>query len=177
VILLTAKNDLNSKIKGLETGADAYVEKPFSFQYLQTLLTSLINNRRREMELFLRKPFLPVQQMGMNKADEKFLNTIVEIIHKNIPDSDFNVEGLADAVHMSRSSLHRKLKAITGTTPTDFIRLVRLQEAVRLIQEGKHRISEICYLIGINSPSYFIKLFQGQYGMTPKEFEKQNNRK
>jgi len=176
VILLTAKNDLNSKIKGLEIGADAYVEKPFSFQYLQTLLTSLMNNRRREMELFLKKPFLPVQQSGMNKADEQFLNKMIEIINQNISDSNFNVESLADLVNMSRSSLHRKLKAITDTTPTDFIRLVRLQEAARLIQEGKYRISEICYLVGINSPSYFIKLFQSQYGMTPKEFEKQNRK-
>lgn len=177
VILLTAKNDLSSKIKGLEIGADAYVEKPFSFQYLQTLLISLMNNRRREKELFLRKPFLPVLQSGINRADEQFLNNMIEIINKNISDSDFNVEGLADAIHMSRSSLHRKLKTITDTTPTDFIRLVRLQESVRLIQEGKYRVSEICYLIGINSPSYFIKLFQSQYGMTPKEFEKQNNGK
>lgn len=177
VILLTAKNDLNSKIKGLEVGADAYVEKPFSFQYLQTLLTSLMNNRRREMELFLKKPFLSVQQSGMNKADEQLLNKMIEIINQNISDSNFNVESMADLVNMSRSSLHRKLKAIIDTTPTDFIRLVRLQEAARLIQEGRYRISEICYLVGINSPSYFIKLFQSQYGMTPKEFEKQQKGK
>jgi signal transduction histidine kinase/DNA-binding response OmpR family regulator/streptogramin lyase len=174
VVLLTARNDLNSKIKGLETGADAYVEKPFSFQYLQTLLTSLMNNRRREIELFLKKPFLSVQQSGMNKVDEQFLNRIIEIVNQNISDSNFNVESLADLTHMSRSSLHRKLKAIIDTTPTDFIRLVRLQEAARLIQEGKYRIGEICYLVGINSSSYFIKLFQSQYGMTPKEFEKQS---
>ncbi|GAB6121688.1 hybrid sensor histidine kinase/response regulator transcription factor [Dysgonomonas termitidis] len=174
VILLTAKNDLQSKIKGLETGADAYVEKPFSFQYLQTLLTSLMNNRKREIELFLKKPFLPIQQSSMNKADEEFLNKIIEIIHDNITDADFNVEGLADRIHMSRSSLHRKIKATIDTTPTDFIRLVRLQKGAQLIQEGKYRINEICYLVGINTPSYFIKLFQNQYGITPKEFEKQS---
>lgn len=177
VILLTAKNDLNSKIKGLEIGADAYVEKPFSFQYLQTLLTSLMSNRRRDIELFLKKPFLPIQQSNMNKADEQFLNKIIEIINENITDSNFNVESLADLIYMSRSSLHRKLKSTIDTTPTDFIRLVRLQEAAKLIQEGKYRINEICYLVGINSPSYFIKLFQSQYGMTPKEFEKRQKGK
>ena len=176
VILLTAKNDLNSKIKGLEIGADAYIEKPFSFQYLQTLLNSLINNKKRDIELFLKKPFLPIQQGGMNKADENFLNKIIEIINENIADSNFNVESLADRVHMSRSNLHRRLKMLINTTPTDFIRLVRLQEAARLIQEGKYRINEICFLIGINSPSYFIKLFQNQYGMTPKDFEKQSKK-
>ncbi|MBF0575472.1 hybrid sensor histidine kinase/response regulator transcription factor [Dysgonomonas sp. GY617] len=174
VVLLTARNDLPSKIQGLELGADAYVEKPFSFHYLQTLLTSLLNNRKREIELFLRKPFLPIQQTGMSKADEHFLNKIIDIINENITDPNFNVERLADLIYMSRSSLHRKIKGTMDSTPTDFIRFVRLQKAAELIQEGKYRINEICYLVGINSPSYFIKLFQTQYGMTPKEFEKQN---
>lgn len=174
VVLLTARNDLPSKIQGLELGADAYVEKPFSFHYLQTLLTSLLNNRKREIELFLRKPFLPIQQTGMSKADEHFLNKIIDIINENITDPNFNVERLADLIYMSRSSLHRKIKSTMDSTPTDFIRFVRLQKAAELIQEGKYRINEICYLVGINSPSYFIKLFQTQYSMTPKEFEKQN---
>lgn len=173
VVLLTAKNDLNTKIKGLEIGADAYVEKPFSLQYLQTLLSSLINNRMREIELFKKKPFISTHQSGMNKADEQFLNKLIGIINANIEDSNFNVEILAESVYLSRSSLHRKLKAIVNTTPTDFIRLIRLQKAADLIQEGKYRINEICYLVGINSPSYFIKIFQNHYGMTPKDFEKQ----
>lgn len=174
VVLLTAKNDLQSKIKGLEIGADAYVEKPFSFQYLQTLLTSLINNRKREVELFLRKPFLPIHQSNMNKADELFMNKIIDIITENIEDANFNVEGLANLIHMSRSNLHRKLKTTIDSTPTDLIRLIRLQKATQLIIEGKYRINEICYLVGFNSPSNFIKMFQNQYGMTPKEFAKQN---
>ena len=74
---------------------------------------------------------------------------------------------------MSRSSLHRKIKAISDTSPTDFIRMVRLKKASELISEGSYRVGEVCYLVGINSPSYFIKLFQKQFGMTPKEFEKQ----
>ena len=74
---------------------------------------------------------------------------------------------------MSRSSLHRKITVIAGTSPADFIRLIRLKKATELIIDGRHRIGEICFLVGINSPSYFIKLFQKQFGMTPKEFEKQ----
>lgn len=174
VVLLTAKNDLSSKIQGLEMGADAYIEKPFSFNYLITQLTTLLNNRKREKEAFIRKPFLPVQQMGMNKADEQFMNKIIKIIQENITDNNFNVEKLSELVYMSRSSLHRKIKALSNLTPTDFIRLIRLRRAAEIILEGEYRVGEVCFLVGINSPSYFIKLFQKQFGMTPKEFEKQN---
>lgn len=173
VILLTARNDLPSKIQGLELGADAYVEKPFSFQYLQTLLTSLINNRKREKELFLKKPFMSIQQVGLSKADEQFMNKIIDVINENITEPSFGVEALSEAVFMSRSSLHRKLKSTINIPPTEFIRFVRLQKAAQLIKDGEFRINEICYLVGINSPSYFIKIFQKQFGMTPKEFAKQ----
>jgi signal transduction histidine kinase/DNA-binding response OmpR family regulator len=173
VVLLTAKNDLKSKIQGLEAGADAYVEKPFSISHLITQLTTLLNNRRREKEAFMRKPFLPIQHIGMNKADEQFIRNVIDIIQENITDSDFNVERLSESVFMSRSNLHRKIKALTELSPTDFIRLIRLRKAAELIQSGEYRIGEVCYLVGINSSSYFIKLFQKQFGVTPKEFAKQ----
>lgn len=173
VILLTAKNDLNSKIKGLETGADVYVEKPFSFKYLITQLNSLLENRKREREAFIKKPYVTSQSIGLCKADEELINRIINIILDNITDSNFGVERLSEITNMSRSSLHRKIKALSGTSPTDFIRLIRLKKASELIADGHYRTGEVCYIVGINSPSYFIKLFQKQFGMTPKEFEKQ----
>lgn len=175
IILLTAKNDLESKIHGLTLGADAYIEKPFSFGYLLTQINTLISNRMREREAFMKKPFLPVQQIGMNKADEEFIEKIVEIINENITDVNFNVEKLSELTHMSRSSLHRKITALSDLTPTDFIRLIRLKKAAEIIQEGKYRVGEVGYLVGINSSSYFIKLFHKQFGMTPKEFSKQSS--
>ena len=173
VVLLTAKNDLNSKIRGLETGADAYIEKPFSFKYLTTQLNSLLENRKREKEAFIKKPYVTSQSIGLCKADEELINKIIGIIEENITDSNFGVERLSEIINMSRSSLHRKIKALSGTSPTDFIRLIRLKKASELIAEGHYRTGEVCYIVGINSPSYFIKLFQKQFGMTPKEFEKQ----
>jgi len=175
IVLLTAKNDLESKIQGLTLGADAYIEKPFSFGHLLTQLNTLISNRMREREAFMQKPFLPIQQIGMNKADEEFIERIVETINENITDANFNVEKLSELTFMSRSSLHRKITALSDLTPTDFIRLIRLKKAAEIIQEGKYRVGEVCYLVGINSSSYFIKLFQKQFGMTPKEFSKQQN--
>lgn len=177
VILLTAKNDIDSKIQGLTLGADAYIEKPFSYSHLLTQINSLLNNRKREREAFMQKPFLPVQQTGMSKADKEFLEKIVEMITENITDPNFGVEKLSELAYMSRSSLHRKITALTDLTPTDFIRVIRLKKSAEMIQDGKYRVGEVCYLVGINSPSYFIKLFQKQFGMTPKEFEKQSRAK
>jgi DNA-binding response OmpR family regulator len=177
IVLLTAKNDLNSKIHGLEMGADAYIEKPFAMSYLVTQLTTLLSNRRREKEAFIRRPFLPVQQLGMNKADKQFMQKVIDIIHDNIADSSFNVEQLSKSVFMSRSNLHRKIKALTELSPTEFIHLIRFKKAAELIQNGGHRIGEIGYLIGIHSASYFIKLFKKQFGLTPKEFAKQQQEK
>ncbi|MBQ8424327.1 MAG: response regulator [Coprobacter sp.] len=173
VILLTAKNDLDSKVKGVKIGAEAYIEKPFSFEYLLAQISSLIENRKREKEAFMRKPSLFASPSNICKADEELLNRIISVIEENLTNVNFGVEMLSEVVCLSRSSLHRKIKALAGTSPTDFIRLVRLKKSVELINEGSYRIGEVCFLVGINSPSYFIKLFQKQFGMTPKEFEKQ----
>ena len=173
VILLTAKNDLDSKVTGLQVGADAYIEKPFAFKYLVAQITSIFENRRRSMNAFMRKPFVPTQTLGMSKADQQLMDRIVQVIEQHIDDTNFGVEMLAELVCMSRSSLHRKIKAISDNSPTDFIRMVRLKKASELISENNYRVGEVGYLVGINSPSYFIKLFQKQFGMTPKEFEKQ----
>ncbi len=174
VIFLTAKNDLDSKINGLKYGAEAYVEKPFSFNYLKTQILSLLSNREKEREAFSKRPFFPVHNMQMNKADEEFMNKVIQVIQDNITDDNFSVERMAEILCMSRSSLLRKIKILFNLSPVDFIRLIRLKKAAELIQEGKHRIGDICFMVGINSPSYFSKLFLKQFGMTPKEFEKQN---
>lgn len=173
-ILLTARNSLDSKIKGLELGSDAYIEKPFSPTYLKTMIMSLIANRHRNLEIFMKKPFLPMID-SISKGDNEFINKVVEIINENISDPEFNVELLSDSLLISRSSLNRRIKSITNMSPLDFIRLIRLQKAAQYIQEGKFRINEICYLVGISTPSYFIRLFQQHYGMTPKEYETQCN--
>ena len=174
VIFLTAKNDLDSKINGLRLGAEAYVEKPCSYNYLTTQIFSLLNNRQKEREAFSKRPFFPVNNMQMNKADKEFMDKIKAIIHENISDENFGVEKLAEILFLSRSSLLRKIKVLSGLSPNDFIRLIRLKKAAELILDGKHRIGEICYLVGINSPSYFSKIFLKQFGVTPKDFEKQN---
>ena len=174
IIFLTAKNDIDSKINGLKYGAEAYVEKPFSFNYLKEQVLSLLDNRRREREAFAKRPFFSVNNMQMNKADEEFMNKVIRTIEENIIDTNLNVEHLAEILGMSRSSLLRKIKMLSNLSPVDFIRLIRLRKAAELIHEGKYLIGDICFMVGINSPSYFSKLFLKQFGMTPKDFEKQS---
>ena len=163
IIFLTAKNDIDSKINGLKYGAEAYVEKPFSFNYLKEQVLSLLDNRRREREAFAKRPFFSVNNMQMNKADEEFMNKVIKVIEDNITDDNFGVERMADILCMSRSSLLRKIKTLFNLSPLDFIRLIKLKKAAEFIQEGKYRIGDICYMVGINSPSYFSKLYLKQY--------------
>ncbi|MDE6317527.1 MAG: response regulator [Muribaculaceae bacterium] len=173
IIILTAKNDLNSKVAGLSEGADAYIEKPFSMKHLLAQIKAIFDKRLRDRQNYSRNPFMTaVSNTGMSNADKALLDKITHSIEENITDPNFGVEMLADQVNLSRSSLHRKLKDLIGTSPTDFVRLIRLKKAADLITEGSYRIGEVCYIVGINSPSYFIKIFQKQFGMTPKEFEK-----
>lgn len=101
IIFLTAKNDIDSKINGLKYGAEAYVEKPFSFNYLKEQVLSLLDNRRREREAFAKRPFFSVNNMQMNKADEEFMNKVIKVIEDNITDDNFGVERMADILCMS----------------------------------------------------------------------------
>ena len=173
VVFLTAKNDLESKVRALECGGESYIEKPFSIKYFRQQIKSLLDNRRHERKAFLNKPFFTVDNMKMNKADEEFMNKVIEIINKNIENENFNVESLADIFCMSRSSLLRKIKTLFNLSPVELIRIVRLKKAAELIQDGKYRMGDICYMVGINSQSYFTRLFLKQFGITPKTFEKQ----
>ncbi len=173
VIFLTAHNDIENKIAGLQSGAEAYIEKPFSMKYLSQQIQSLLDNRRRAREAFSKRPFFKVDDMKVNKADEEFMNSVIKSIQEHIDDENFNVETMADIFCMSRSNLLRKIKTVFNLSPVELIRVIKLKKAAEYIQEGKYRIGDVCYMVGINSPSYFSKLFFRQFGITPKDFEKQ----
>ena len=172
VILLTAKTNLDSKIKALKNGAAAYIEKPFSMEYLEAQISNLISNHKKLRKNFEQNPFFDSAELAHNKMDEKFLNMLTNVILQNIDKENFNVNELAREVNMSRTSLHRKLKDIYGLTPGDFIRVVRLKKAAELLQNGEYRINEISILVGFRSQSYFTKSFQKQFGVLPKDFLK-----
>ncbi|WP_321334937.1 two-component regulator propeller domain-containing protein [uncultured Bacteroides sp.] len=170
IILLTAKTTLQSKIEGLKLGADAYIEKPFSVEYLKVCVSNLLTNREKLRASFVHSPFVQTNTMAMTKADEAFLRNLKEVIIENMQDPDFSLDDMASLLNMSRSSLNRKIKGVLDMTPNDYIRLERLKRAAQLLKEGECKINEICYMVGFNTPSYFTKCFLKQFGSLPKDF-------
>ena len=175
IIIITAKNDLDSKVKGLQLGAEAYIEKPFSIKYLREMVVTLLENRRRAREAFAKKPFFQADNILVNRNDEKFMEKVLSIIKENISDENFNVEVLGDKMCMSRSNLLRHIKAVFNLSPSELIRVVRLKTAAELIKTGGYTLGEISRMIGISSQSYFTKMFFKQFNIMPNEFAKQVN--
>ena len=170
VVLLTAKTNIQSKIEGLELGADAYIEKPFSVEYLLANISSLIHNREKLRQTFAKSPFVAANTMALTKADEEFIWKLNDIIQANLHNPEFSMEDMADALKMSRSSFYRKIKGVLDLSPNEYLRLERLKQAAQLLKEGKSRVNEIFYTVGFNSPSYFSKCFLKQFGVLPKDF-------
>lgn len=170
VVLLTAKTNIQSKIEGLELGADAYIEKPFSVEHLLANISSLIHNREKLRQTFAKSPFVAANTMALTKADEEFIWKLNDIIQANLHNPEFSMEDMADALKMSRSSFYRKIKGVLDLSPNEYLRLERLKQAAQLLKEGKSRVNEICYTVGFNSPSYFSKCFLKQFGVLPKDF-------
>lgn len=170
VILLTAKTNIQSKIEGMELGADAYIEKPFSVEYLHACASNLIQNREKLRQAFTQSPFVAANTMALTKADEEFIQKLNEVIQMNLSNPDFCMENMADGMNMSRSNFYRKIKGVLDLSPNEYLRLERLKKAAQLLKEGENRINEICYTVGFNSPSYFSKCFQKQFGVSPKDF-------
>lgn len=170
VILLTAKNTLQSKIEGLEMGADAYIEKPFSPAHLQAQIASLLHNRNRVREHFIQSPHAAISSIAHTDSDEVFLETLSKIIHQQLEDPALDVEKLASLMNMSRPTLYRKIKGISHMTPHELINLTRLKKAAKLLANGGYRVAEIAVMVGYQSQTNFGRNFLKQFGMTPTEY-------
>ena len=173
-ILLTAKINVQSKIEGMDIGADAYIEKPFSTAFLFAVIANLINSREKLREAFIKNPLIIANTVVSTKADTEFLSKLREIIHLNLSNSDFRMEDIAEAMFMSRANFYRKIKGVLNMVPNDYLRLERLKVAAQLLIDGKYKVNEICYMVGFSSPSYFSKCFQSQFGVRPREFVSNN---
>ena len=169
VILLTAKADLPSKLEGLETGADDYLTKPFNANELVTRCNNLINQRKLLRKRFSKTLMLEPKEIAITSADEIFLEKVMKTINKHLDNAEFSVETFQREVGMSRMQLHRKLKALTDHSATEFVRVQRLKRASQLLKDSDTTISEVCYRVGFNSLSYFTKCFKEQFGVTPSE--------
>jgi signal transduction histidine kinase/ligand-binding sensor domain-containing protein/DNA-binding response OmpR family regulator len=170
VILLTAITHMNARIEGLDSGADAYIEKPFTTELLMAQILNLIKNRSLERQNYINFPLSNFKSVALNKTDEEFLTKLNSFLIENISENDLSVERIAEILGISVSTLYRKVKALTDLNSIEYIRLTRLKKAAELLSEGNYRINEISYLVGFTSPSYFATSFQKQFGISPSQF-------
>lgn len=169
-ILLTAKDTLQSKLQGLELGADAYIEKPFSPKHLKMQIANLLANRNKIKEYFAITPFAHVKSIAHTKEDERFLEKLNNIILEHIQETELDVERLAKYLNMSRPTFYRKIKAISDLTPNELINLTKLKKAAELLAGDTHDINVIADVVGYSSARIFVRNFQKQFGITPSEY-------
>ncbi len=170
LILLTSKAETNSRILGLETGADDYLTKPFNSAELLLRIKNLIDQRKKLREKFSRQIKLEPKDVTVTSTDEKFLTRVLEIVEKNVSNENFSAEDFAENVGMSKTHLNRKLNALTETSANEFIRTYRLKKAARLLSGKSGNISEIAYEVGFSNPSYFAESFKKLFGYSPSEY-------
>lgn len=174
IILLTAKDTIQSKIDGLKIGADAYIEKPFSAEHLQAQMENLMRGRSQLKEYYAHSPLAHISQLGFSKGDEQFLADIQGLIMKHLDDPELDVEKLADLLHMSRPTLYRKVKTVFDLSPNEMIHLIRLNKAAELLVKEQLRISEVAEMVGYNSVSQFGRNFFKQFKMKPSEYKEKS---
>lgn len=170
VILLTARTMEEQRIEAYEHGADGYLTKPFTPSLLEARVSNLLDNRHRLKQVFGSKDQL--EDENISHPDKEFIAKIRSEIQRNIDDADFNVERLGESVGLSRVQLYRKVKALTGYSPVELIRITRLNQAHKLLANGQLTISEVAYQVGFTSPSYFTKCFKEQFGTSPNEVKR-----
>ena len=172
-VMLTAKTDDDSKVEGMDVGADTYIEKPFSVQYLEACIRNMLEIRRRLIEKFSTQPLESVTEIACNPTDNDFLTRMNKLIEDNFSNSELNVNFLAEQLNISRSGLFAKIKTLADITPNEMIQIVRLKRAAQLLKDNKYSVSEIGYMVGFSNPSYFSKCFQKQFGIRPVDYMKQ----
>jgi DNA-binding response OmpR family regulator len=185
VVMLTAKATVEDRIEGFELGADDYLTKPFHRAEIQARVRNLVQQRQRLYQRFAILPLhLSAEQAApaaepvklakpvLLVAEQKFLDRLTAVVIQHLDNADFSVEVLAEAVNISRTQLHRKLRAVASTTATNFIRDIRLAKAGDLLAAGEDNVSQVAFAVGFDSLSYFAKVFQERYGVLPSQYGK-----
>ncbi|WEK38293.1 MAG: response regulator [Candidatus Pseudobacter hemicellulosilyticus] len=170
IILLTSKNTYQAHIEGLEVGADAYIQKPFSQEFLLLQISNLLKNRLKIKEHFASSPFEDVRVMAHSKTDEAFLKKLDEYIRDNIKDPNIDIDKLAEHMFMSRTTFYRKIKSLSSLSPKELIDITRLKKAAGLVAENEFSLNEISKMVGYSSQSLFTRNFRKYFKVNPLEY-------
>ena len=177
IILLTALTGEEDQLRGLETGANDYMTKPFNFEILHSKIKNLLTLHQTFKKTYSKQISIQPPEIEIESEDVKFLNTALLYIEENLHNPQLSVEDLSRHMAMSRVSLYKKCLKVTGKTPVDYIRSVKLEKAAVLLEKSNKTVSEICYMVGFSTPNYFAKSFKAKYDLLPSEYlaEKRNS--
>lgn len=175
-ILLTALNSDEDKTKGYEVGADSYISKPFSFEMLQTRISKLIEQQQKRQDLFHKTIEITPSSITITSLDEELVQKALLFVEKNMDNTEYSIDDLGKDIGLSRSQLYRKLQSITGLSPIEFIRSIRLKRAAQLLTGSQYNVSEIADIVGFNTLKYFNKYFKDEFGMTPTQYRQENKK-
>lgn len=179
VILLTALEGEETQLKALETGPNDYITKPFNYEILFSRIKNLLNYQSVVKETYQKQVEVnpsapPVEE---EEGEDQFIKKALSIIEKNMANSEFNVDNLRQELLLSRTSLYKKVLALTGQTPIEFIRQIRLKRAAQLLEKTAHNVTEVAYMVGFNNPKYFAKYFKEQFGQLPSQYQQERKAK
>ena len=172
VILITAHTSEEDRMKGIQFGADAFIAKPFSMKFLMTLIIKLIEQRERLQQKFTNETGLAKPYINFTERDKIFLEKLHDVIEKNIGNADFSINDFAQTLNMGRTASYKKIKSITGHSPNEYLRVIRMKKALELLVNYNYNVSEVSYKVGINDPFYFSKCFKAQFGKSPTQYIK-----
>jgi signal transduction histidine kinase/ligand-binding sensor domain-containing protein/DNA-binding response OmpR family regulator len=170
VILLTARSSEEQRLEGFKTGADDYITKPFNFEVLEARINNLLRQREKSQKTFRKTLDVKSSELQITPLDVKFIENAVKCVEKNVSSSDFSVEDLGSELGISRAYLFKKILALTGKTPLEFMRTIRLQHAAQLLEKSQLSVREIAYKVGFNNPKYFTKYFKEQFHVLPSDY-------
>ncbi len=172
VILLTALIGEEQQLRGLKTGANDYMTKPFNFEILVSKIQNLLQQQATARKTWQRQVQALPTITAVESPDEKFIRQALELVEKNIANPDFSVEEMSRVLYLSRVALYKKILSLTGRTPIEFIRSIRLKRAAQLLEKSKFTIAEIAYEVGFNNPKYFSRYFKDEFGMLPSAYQR-----
>jgi YesN/AraC family two-component response regulator len=176
IIMLTAKATIEDKIEGLETGVDEYLFKPFEARELRARIKNLLDQRKRLHEHFRKYGLFETDNRNITPLDTQFMQRFVEIINKNLSNNELSIDFVVEKMSVSRSVLKKKISVLTGDSPAELIKRIRLSAAAKLIEQASGNISEIALEVGFTNPAYFSECFRKQFGISPSQYHQTINK-